>query len=124
MASRRLEDNVNYRGRSRRLETRDQPAQAPQIPLEGAPTEEESLTSVIGADHLAILFVCQQGWQTLSSILRGLNSTRVPIGKTPLHQDEVLSLLQELENQGLLNKIELKGRPAWTATQKGRDIET
>ncbi len=122
---RRLEENVNDRGRRRHLETRRQEVQASQNPLDKtSTTAERSIAPEIGADHLAILFVCQQGWQTLSSIIRGLNATRIPIGKTPLREDDVLSLLKELENQDFLNKIELKGRPAWTSTPKGRDIET
>jgi hypothetical protein len=112
MTSRRtLEDNVNFQKQSRRL-----PARRQEI--------EESQVLEIGADHLAILFVCQQGWQTLFDILRGVNATRVPIGKAPLREADVLSLLNELEKQGFLKKIELKGRPAWTATPKGRDVET
>ncbi len=89
----------------------------------GTPREEPSAPE-IGADHLAILFVCQQGWQSLFDILRGVNATRVPIGKTPLLEADVLALIKELENLEFLNKIELKGRPAWTATPKGRDVET
>lgn len=116
---------MNYRRRSRHLEARRQEVQAPHSPSDETGTPmEESPASIIGADHLAILFVCQQGWQTLFDILRGVNATRVPIGKTPLREADVLTLLNELENQGFVNRIELKGRPAWTATPRGRDIET
>lgn len=122
---RRLEDNSNYRNRSRYLETRSRRVQTERSPMdETAIPKEDSSTSGIGADHLAILFVCQHGWQTLIDILHGVNATRVPIGKAPLRETDVLVLLKELENQGFLNKIELKGRPAWTVTPKGRDVET
>jgi hypothetical protein len=124
-SQRRQEDNSNYRNRSRYLETRSQQARTERPPFDKPKTpKEDSPGSGIGADHLAILFVCQQGWQTLSVILRGVNATRVPIGKAPLREADVLALLTELENRGFLNKIELRGRPAWTATQKGRDVET
>ncbi|MFX1474648.1 MAG: hypothetical protein ACFFCO_04090 [Promethearchaeota archaeon] len=126
MTSRRmLEENVNFQDPGRRLKAKRQELEEPHSPLdERSSPAEVPQGPVIGADHLAILFVCQQGWQTLFDILQGVNATRVPIGKTPLHEADVLSLLEELEEQGYLNKIELRGRPAWTTTPKGKDLET
>jgi hypothetical protein len=83
--------------------------------------EEESHLS---ADQLAILFVCQRGHQSFISILQGVNSTRIPVGKKPLKEAEVRALLDDLETQGYLKKAEMHDQPTWAATEKARDLET
>ena len=86
----------------------------------GAEGEESQLS----ADQLAILFICQRGHQTFISILQGVNSTRVPIGKPPLKENEVRAILSELEKQGYLKKAEMQDQPTWAATSKARELET
>jgi hypothetical protein len=78
----------------------------------------------LSADQQAILFVCERGHQSFVSILQGVNSTRIPIGKPPLDEKTVRSLLLELENEGYLSKAELQDQPTWTATEKARSLET
>ena len=78
----------------------------------------------LSADHQAILFICGRGHQSFVSILQGVNSTRIPIGKPPLDEKTVRSLLQELEKEGYLSKAELQDQPTWTATEKARALET
>lgn len=82
--------------------------------------EESQLT----ADQQAILFICQRGHQSFISILQGVNSTRVPIGKNPLKEAEVRTILSELESQGYLKKAEIHDQSTWTATAKARALET
>jgi hypothetical protein len=82
--------------------------------------EESQLT----ADQQAILFICQRGHQSFISILQGVNSTRVPIGKKPLKEAEVRTILSELESQGYLKKAEMHDQSTWTATAKARALET
>jgi hypothetical protein len=83
--------------------------------------EEESHLS---ADQLAILFVCQRGHQSFISVLQGVNSTRIPVGKKPLKEAEVRALLDDLETQGYLKKAEMHDQPTWAATEKARALET
>ncbi|MFX1575754.1 MAG: hypothetical protein ACFFCF_01130 [Promethearchaeota archaeon] len=83
--------------------------------------EEESNLS---ADQLAILFVCQRGHQSFISVLQGVNSTRIPVGKKPLREAEVRALLDDLETQGYLKKAEIHDQPTWAATEKARALET
>ncbi|MFW9831472.1 MAG: hypothetical protein ACFFD8_06830 [Candidatus Thorarchaeota archaeon] len=78
----------------------------------------------LSADQQAILFICNRGHQSFISILQGVNSTRIPIGKKPLADEELRKLLSDLENDGLLSKAELHDQPTWTATPKARDLET
>ncbi len=83
--------------------------------------EEESTLS---ADQLAVIFICKRGHQSFISIFQGVNSTRVPIGKKPLKEDEVRSILDTLETQGYLKKAEMHDQPTWTATAKAREMES
>ena len=78
----------------------------------------------LSADQQAILFVCERGHQSFVSIFQGVNSTRIPIGKPPLDEKTVRSLLLELEKEGYLSKAELQDQPTWTATEKARALET
>ncbi|MFX1299491.1 MAG: hypothetical protein ACFFAL_06945 [Promethearchaeota archaeon] len=78
----------------------------------------------LSADQQAILFVCERGHQSFVSILQGVNSTRIPIGKPPLDERTVRSLLLELEKEGYLAKAEIHDQPTWTATEKARALET
>ena len=78
----------------------------------------------LSADHLAILFICQRGHQSFISILQGVNSTRVPVGLSPLKEDDVRALLDELESEDYLKKAEMQDQPTWTATEKARALET
>jgi len=86
--------------------------------------ETEGEESKLSADELAILFICQRGHQSFISILQGVNSTRVPVGMSPLKEDEVRKLLYELEVQGYLKKAEMHDQLTWTATAKARALET
>ncbi len=86
--------------------------------------EAETEESKLSADALAVLFICQRGHQSFISILQGVNSTRVPIGKNPLKEDEVRSILTDLETQGYLKKAKMQDQPTWTATHKVRELET
>ena len=86
--------------------------------------ETEGEESKLSADELAILFICQRGHQSFISILQGVNSTRVPVGMSPLKEDEVRKLLHELEIQGYLKKAEMHDQLTWTATAKARALET
>ncbi|MFX1565472.1 MAG: hypothetical protein ACFFCH_05730 [Promethearchaeota archaeon] len=86
--------------------------------------EAEGEESLLSADQQAILFICQRGHQSFISILQGVNSTRVPIGKSPLKEDEVRVILDELVSQGYLKKAEMHAQPTWTATAKARALET
>jgi hypothetical protein len=78
----------------------------------------------LSADHQAILFICERGHQSFVSILQGVNSTRIPIGKPPIDEKTLRSLLQELEKEGFLTKAEIQDQPTWTATEKARALET
>lgn len=98
------------------------------IPKEVLKKAEEAVAEKkepqLTADQLAILFICQRGHQSLISILQGVNSTRIPIGKKPLDDKAVRKILTELEKQGFLTKVELQDQPAWTVTAKARELET
>lgn len=78
----------------------------------------------LSADHQAILFICGRGHQSFVSILQGVNSTRIPIGKPAIDEKTVRSLLQELEKEGYLTKADIQDQPTWTATEKARALET
>lgn len=98
------------------------------IPKEFLKKAEEAVADKkepqLTADQLAILFICQRGHQSFISILQGVNSTRIPIGKKPLDDKAVRKILTELEKQGFLTKVELQDQPAWTVTAKARELET
>jgi hypothetical protein len=85
-----------------------------------AKREEHDLT----ADQQAILFICQRGHQSFISIFQGVNSTRIPIGKPPINEETVRSLLDELEVKGYLSKAKIHDQSTWTATLKAKDLET
>jgi hypothetical protein len=87
-------------------------------------TEGDEDESKFSADQLAILFICQRGYQSFISILQGVNSTRVPVGKTPLKEEEVRVILGELEIQGYLKKADMHDQTTWTTTAKARALET
>ena len=78
----------------------------------------------LSADQLAVLFICQRGHQSFISILQGVNSTRVPVGLSPLKEDDVRALLDELETEEYLKKAVMQDQPTWTATAKARALET
>jgi hypothetical protein len=84
--------------------------------------EAEGEEAKLSADQHAILFICQRGHQSFISIYQGVNSTRVPIGKKPLKEEEVRSILEELEKQELLKKSEMHDQPTWTATAKAQSF--
>ena len=87
-------------------------------------TEIKDDEAKLSADQLAILFICQRGHQSFISILQGVNSTRVPVGLSPLKEDAVRALLDELETEEYLKKAEMQDQPTWTATAKARALET
>lgn len=78
----------------------------------------------LSADQQAILFICQRGHQSFISILQGVNSTRIPVGKKPLSEKELRILLAALEKEDYLSKAEIHDQPTWTATPKARDLES
>ena len=78
----------------------------------------------LSADQLAILFICQRGHQSLISILQGVNSTRVPIGKSPIKETELRDLLKGLEKEDFLTRTELHDQTTWIATPKAKALET
>lgn len=120
--------NVNVRKSKvhlQHVETKRQEIAIPREVLEKAKqAREEQLEPELSADHLAIIYVCQRGQQDLLSIMRGVNATRVPIGKEPIDNQAVLSLLNELEAQGYLVKGELLDQPVWTTTDKAKELES
>ncbi|MFX0168045.1 MAG: hypothetical protein ACFE89_01705 [Candidatus Hodarchaeota archaeon] len=97
-------------------------------PRELVPNSEKTVTepqeSDLSADQLAIIFVCQRGHQSLISILQGVNSTRVPVGKPPLKEEKLRDLLKDLENQGYLSTTEIHDQTTWIATAKANALET
>jgi hypothetical protein len=98
---------------------------APQEPLKDDRRIETGIQeSDLSADQLAILFICQRGHQSLISILQGVNSTRVPIGKSPIKEAELQDLLKSLENEGFLSKTEIHDQTTWIATTKAKALET
>ncbi len=78
----------------------------------------------LNADQQAILFICQRGHQSFISIFQGVNSTRIPIGKPPINEENVRLLLDELETNGYLSKTKIHDQPTWTATPKAKELET
>jgi len=108
----------------RHVETKRQEVSIPPEVLEKARQAASQQELDLSADHLSILYVCQKGHQPLFNIVRGVNSTRVPVGKKPLDEKTVLAMIQELEEQGFLSKAVIRDRPTWTATQKARELDT
>lgn len=83
----------------------------------------EEPAASLSADEVTILFLCQRGHQTLISLLQGVNSTRIPVGKSPIDEKAILPMLKALEDQGYLTKSVINDQPAWTATPKARELE-
>jgi hypothetical protein len=83
----------------------------------------EETSASLSADQVAIVFLCQRGHQTLISLLQGVNSTRIPIGKSPIDEKAILPMLKELEEQGYLTKSAIKDQSAWTTTPKAQELE-
>jgi hypothetical protein len=86
-----------------------------------AGTDESAIS--LSADQVAIIFLCQRGYQTLVSLLQGVNSTRIPVGKNPIDEKTILPMLKELEDQGYLTKSTIQDQPAWTVTGKADELE-
>ena len=87
-------------------------------------TRNDTQEQELSADQLAILFICQRGHQSLISILQGVNSTRVPVGKSPIKEAELRDLLKELEKKGYLTSTELHDQTTWITTPKAKALET
>jgi hypothetical protein len=87
-----------------------------------AEAEVEGEDAKLSADQHAVLYICQRGHQSFISIYQGVNSTRVPIGKTPMKEDELRVILKELEAQALLKKSEIHDQPTWTTTAKAQSL--
>jgi hypothetical protein len=83
---------------------------------------EETMASLT-ADEVTVLFLCERGHQTMVSLLHGVNSTRIAVGKSPIDEKGLLPMLKELEDQGYLIKSTIKDQPAWTATPKAKELE-
>ena len=117
----------NVRNRKRRLhhvKTKRQEVTLPSEIIEKAKQAElEKSDLAFTADQLAVLFICQRGHQSLSSIQRGVNSTRIPVGKNHLNEEAILSIITELEDQGLLVKAEIRDQPTWMSTPKAQELE-
>lgn len=87
-----------------------------------AEAEVEGEEAKLSADQHAVLYICQRGHQSFISIYQGVNSTRVPIGKDPMKEDELHLILGELEAKGLLKKAEIHDQPTWTTTAKAQSL--
>lgn len=87
-------------------------------------TEAVGEEAKLSADQHAILYICQRGHQSFISIYQGVNSTRVPIGKEPLKEGELRSILEELEAKELLKKTEIHDQPTWMTTPKAQFLLT
>lgn len=110
--------------RLRHVETRRQEVSIPSEVLEKAKQAIAEQTDLeLSADQLAILFICRRGRQTLFDIWRGVNSTRIPIGKEPIEEKDILPLLEKLEEQGYLSKADISGQATWGATTKAKELE-
>ncbi len=106
------------------VETKHQEVSLPVEILDRAQQPDQSpAIETLTADQLAIIYICQRGQQNLISILRGVNATRVPIGKSPLDDKSILPILKELEEKGYLIKGELQDQLVWTTTPKAQDLE-
>ena len=104
--------------------TKRQEVSLPKEILEKAQeAQSEKMDVQLNADHLAILFIAQRGRQPLISILQGVNATRIPIGKKPLNEKKVLSLLEDLVNEGFLIQSELHDQQTWITSAKVKDLE-
>jgi len=119
------DENVRDRKRHlRHVDTRRQKVSIPSETLRMAKqADAKQIEQELNADQLAIIFVCQRGRQSLFDITRGVNSTRIPIGKDPIKEKEVQSILNKLEEKGYLSKAEISGQPTWVATTKAKDLE-
>jgi hypothetical protein len=100
-----------------------EPSETPKEPLKKT-KKPEIQEPELSADQLAILFLCHRGHQSLISILQGVNSTRVPVGKSPIQEKELRDLLKELEKEGFLSRTELHDQTTWIATPKAKALET
>ena len=89
---------------------------------EAAVAEAEGEGAKLSADQHAVLYICQRGHQSFISIYQGVNSTRVPIGKEPMKEDELRSILKDLEVKELLKKAEIHDQPTWTTTAKAQSL--
>lgn len=122
------ENRVKRKVQLRRITVKRQEISLPKEIIEKAEAAEAKEAveeeSHLSADQLAILFVCQRGHQSFISVLQGVNSTRIPVGKKPLKEAEVRALLDDLETQGYLKKAEMHDQPTWVATEKARALET
>jgi hypothetical protein len=116
------ENRVKQKGQPKPVQKKPEtPQETPKdIEESGAESQEAELS----ADQLAILFICHRGHQSLISILQGVNSTRVPVGKLPIKEAELRDLLKELEKEGYLTSTELHDQTTWIATPKAKALET
>lgn len=122
-----MTENGNEPPRKPRLthvETKRQKSKLPRADMakaRKASPEEPSVS--LSADQVTILFLCQRGHQTLISLLQGVNSTRIPMGKSPIDEKAIMPMIKQLEEQGYLTKSAIKDQLAWTATPKARELE-
>jgi len=106
------------------VETKRQKSKLPHADMAKArKARPEETSASLSADQVAIVFLCQRGHQTLISLLQGVNSTRIPIGKSPIDEKAILPMLKELEEQGYLTKSAIKDQSAWTTTPKAQELE-
>jgi hypothetical protein len=121
----RNENKVKRKVRLKHVNVKRQEVKLPKEIIEKAKkAAAEKQEPELSADQQAILFICERGHQSFVSIFQGVNSTRIPIGKPPLDEKTVRSLLEGLEKEDYLTKVELQDQPAWTATAKARALET
>jgi hypothetical protein len=122
-----MAEDKNVRDPKRHLRHVETRRQEVSIPAEDRERAKQAITERTGlefsAEQLAILYLCQRGRQSLLDIWRGVNSTRMPVGKEPLEEKDILSLLKELEKQGYLTTAEIGGQATWTATNKAKELE-
>jgi hypothetical protein len=117
-------DEPSRKSRLAHVETKRQKPKVPRADVTKAQKarSEETLVSLT-ADQVTILFLCERGHQTLISLLHGVNSTRIAVGKAAIDEKAILPMLKELEDQEYLTKSAIKDQPAWTATTKARELE-
>ncbi len=118
------EDVRDLKRRLRHVDTRRQRVSIPSETLKMAKQANADRTETeLNADQLAIIFICQRGRQSLFDITRGVNSTRIPIGKDPIEEKEVQLILNKLVGQGYLSKADIGSQATWVATTKAKDLE-
>ncbi|MBS7288127.1 MAG: hypothetical protein KIH01_05140 [Candidatus Freyarchaeota archaeon] len=73
------------------------------------------LKESLGDDELFLLEILSQQRKILDQIITEFNAPRKAAGKEPSSKEQIVSMLKELEDKGLLSKVEV-----WQITSKGK----